>query len=77
MMSLYVNVNLTSCNCQLKCQRCEFIELILFAMIIGNYVTSGLNVEEVGGRRESQSPKALSPGDALGYEPLPLRGAIG
>ena len=31
-------------------------------MIVSNYVTDGLNVEEVGGRRESQSPKALSPG---------------
>ena len=33
--------------------------------IIRNYVTVGLNVEEVGGRRESQSPKAHS----LGHRP--------
>ena len=35
-------------------------------MIIRNYVAGGLNVEEVGGRRESQSPKALSPGHRPG-----------
>ena len=35
-------------------------------MIINNYVTDGLNVEEVGGRRESQSPKALS----IGQHPM-------
>ena len=34
-------------------------------IIIRNYVTVGLNVEEVGGRRESQSPKAHS----LGHRP--------
>ena len=35
-------------------------------MIVCNYVAGGLNVEEVGGRRESQSPKALSPGHRPG-----------
>ena len=34
-------------------------------IIIRNYVTVGLKVEEVGGRRESQSPKAHS----LGHRP--------
>ena len=39
---------------------------IKFYMIVPNYVTGGLNVEEVGYRRESQSPKANS----IGHSPM-------
>jgi len=39
-------------------------------IIVRNYVTDGLNVEEVGGRRESQSPKAHSIGQRPMYKSI-------
>ena len=39
-------------------------------IIVRNYMTDGLNVEEVGGRRESQSPKAHSIGQRPMYKSI-------
>ena len=41
-------------------------------MIVRNYVTGGLNVEEVGDRRESQSPKAHSIGQRPMYKAVSI-----